>query len=108
LKLDSFDIDRDRQLARTFQAVSEIYDEITRSFDHLEVDDDGTTAIISFEVTLGAFRKEKIELIVKKRDSQNSNNLNEHSSQLSLDKVRIDKTYHKDYNLFKEELISIC
>lgn len=102
MKLDSFDIDRDRQLARIFQAVSEIYDEITRSFDNLEVDDDGSTAVISFEVALGTFRKEKIELIVKKRDSQNSTNLNEHSSHLNLDKVHIDKTYHKDYNLFKE------
>lgn len=57
LKLDGFDIDRDRQLTRIFQAVSEIYEEITRSFDNLEVIDNGSTASISFEVAMGTFRK---------------------------------------------------
>jgi hypothetical protein len=70
LKLDSFDIDREKQLSRIFQAVGEIFEEVTRSFDQLEVSDNGDSACLTFEVAMGSFRKEKIELIAKKREGQ--------------------------------------
>jgi hypothetical protein len=70
LKLDSFDIDREKQLSRIFQAVGEIFEEVTRSFDQLEVSDNGDSAFLTFEVAMGSFRKEKIELIAKKREGQ--------------------------------------
>lgn len=58
---------------------------------------------------MGSFRKEKIELIAKKREGQESNLLmSEHSPLMLMEKVPVDKVYYKDFNIFKEEMISIC
>lgn len=58
IKIDSFDVGRDPSLKNIFRAVPEIYEEVTSSFDRLEIRDDGSTATISLEVAMGNFRKD--------------------------------------------------
>lgn len=60
LKIDMLDISSNPTLNKLFRNATEIFEEITRGFEQLEITDNGDTSNITFEVALGSFRKEKI------------------------------------------------